>query len=464
MVELLSSDGAKTSERQISMYAHFEGGDWRQAHTDATGQAKFEGVAAGKWQVTAEPSEEDLKTLTPQDNKQEDWAARSSLQKTASVTIVEGETARVVLGAAPTAPVEIRGIVHMGGAPVAGASVQAYFQGEEGGGQQKFARCDDKGAYRLRVDQPGKYSFTASREGATATRWREVDVPAGPSYQLDLELSSGSISGRVLGPDGAPVTEAVVMLAMDRKAAQRRSDGVSAYAQTNTSGEFRFDDLPAGVYTVTARGDTRSSNDDEPPLSSESAKGLSLEQGGTLRDVTLRLSVGGIVQGLVRDSAGKPASLSVVYFRDSSGAVRDEMAAFTDETGHYLCRGIPAGAWSAHALKGNEVSGESGSVRVAVNETSQLDLEMRVGCMLSVEVQDRDGNPVGAAINVFDERGREQQVHGGPTSEGSVTQKVGPLAPGKYTVTAFNHDGVEASATISISSEATRSLQLKLGS
>ncbi len=462
VVELLASNGAKTSGRQISIYPRFDGGDWREARTDATGHATLEGLSAGQWQVSAEPSEEELKELGPQTDEN-DWAARSSLQKTAVATIVEGETARVVLGAPPAAPVEIRGIVHSGGAPVAGARVQAFFQGDAGGGQQKFARCDDKGAYRLSVDQPGKYSFSASREGATPTRWRQVDVPAGPSYQLDLELSAGSISGRVLGPDGAPVAEASVMLGMDQNAAQRRSDGVGGFVQTDKSGEFRFDDLPAGVYTVTAMGDRRSSNDGAPPLSRESVKGLTLEEGGALRDVTLRLSVGGILQGLVRDSAGKPAPRTVVYFRDSAGAVREDMAAFTDETGHYLCRGITPGTWTAHAAKESEVSVESVSVRVAVNETTQLDLEMRVGCMLSVEILDRDGTPVGAAINVVDDRGREQAVRGAPSAEGSKTQKVGPLAPGKYTVTAFNHDGVEASATISLSGETTRTLQLKLG-
>ncbi len=462
VVELMSSGGAKTAGRQISIYPHFEGGDWREARTDAGGGATLEGLAAGQWQVSAEPSEEELKELGPQGNE-DDWEARSSLQKTAVATIVEGETTRVVLGAPPAAPVEIRGVVHSGGAPVAGARVQAYFQGGAGGGQQKFARCDDKGAYRLSVDQPGKYSFTASREGATSTRWRQVDVPEGPSFQVDLELSAGSISGRVLGPDGAPVVEASVMLGMDPKAAQRRSDHVGAFVQTDASGEFRFDDLPAGVYTVTAMGERMSSNEAAPPLSRESVKGLALEEGAALRDVTLRLSVGGILQGLVRDSSGKPAPRSVVYLRDSAGAVREDLAAFTDETGHYLCRGITPGTWTAHAAKDSEVSAESVSVRVAVNETAQLDLEMRVGCMLSVEILDRDGTPVGAAINVVDDRGREQAVRGAPSAEGSKTQKVGPLAPGKYTVTAFNHDGVAASATISLSGETTRSLQLKLG-
>jgi hypothetical protein len=75
-------------------------------------------------------------------------------------------------------------------------------------------------------------------------------------------------------------------------------------------------------------------------------------------------------------------------------------------------------------------------------------------------VHEEDGRPVGASLRVADERG---QVVGSayPLSNGDrgepVTPetgaRIGPIPPGRYTITATNHDGASASREISVSGE-----------
>ena len=455
-LELASGAGPNRSGRQLSLYGQFQGGDWRQATTDAGGHVTLEGLAPGDWQVTLEPSPDELEAQGSEGSR-EDWMLRNSLMKQARVAIVEGETAHVVLGAPPKAPVEVRGVVRTGGSPMAGAGVQAFLHSGSDA-QPKFARCDAKGAYRMTLDQAGSYSFGASRDGMNASQWKNVTVPDGAGFVLDIDLPSGSIAGLVLGPDGAGLASAWVSIELEKP--QLTSEPVSGFASTDDSGAFRLENLPAGVYTLTANGQGSHRTDGADELGAESVHGLNLSEGGTLRDVELRLAPGGSLQGVVRGPDGKPAGDAMVYVLDASGE-RVE-ATGSDDNGRYEFRGVRAGSFTIGAMQANQLS-DPVEVRIVAGEKTKLDLQLRAGAELVVEVQDRDGTPVGASISVQDSRGRNQTLMRSEASADKSSRTVGPLAAGDYTVIATNHDGGQASATVHVSSQETKTVQLKFG-
>ncbi|HUR28925.1 MAG TPA: carboxypeptidase regulatory-like domain-containing protein, partial [Planctomycetota bacterium] len=238
--------------------------------------------------------------------------------------------------------------------------------------------------------------------------------------------------------------------------------------QTDKDGAFRFQNLPAGGYKITASKDQSQWNDrgeeiaPRAPLSREASPVVELAEGAAVRDVVIQLKTGGTLQGVVRDASGRPAAHAFVSVRDPSGVDRNDLSSVADEDGSYECSGIGEGTWTVRAMRQGEVSGEQG-VRITAGEKTVLDLELRTGTELSIQVQERDGTPVGASITVTDAKGRSVNVWREEGGEPGAPQKVGPLAPGQYTVTATNHDGNHVSTNVTLAGEATRSVSLKFG-
>jgi hypothetical protein len=90
---------------------------------------------------------------------------------------------------------------------------------------------------------------------------------------------------------------------------------------------------------------------------------------------------------------------------------------------------------------------------------------------LRVVVQEADGNVVGGRITVVDDRGQEvggrypfdfDAIEGQPSAAESG-QRIGPLLPGHYKVTATNHDRQDVTQDVSVSGEEELVVALKFG-
>jgi predicted Zn-dependent protease len=80
------------------------------------------------------------------------------------------------------------------------------------------------------------------------------------------ETGSVSVSGKVVLPDGKP--------AIGVKVSIGGADFTNMSAQTNSDGEFRFDSLPAGNYTVTIKGnDTFETENESLTIDRNSSRG-----------------------------------------------------------------------------------------------------------------------------------------------------------------------------------------------
>jgi len=149
------------------------------------------------------------------------------------------------------------------------------------------------------------------------------------------EHSSTSITGRVVNESGQPVPNAIVsVFGVGTQRPERRN--------TNTveDGTFRADDLPRGVYAVSARapGYVFAPDTSEP---------VYYKPGDS---VTLRVQKGGVITGAVTDMSGEPVvgiRVSAVPHRDSEGHPSLGLGAgiptYTDDRGIYRLFGLSPG-------------------------------------------------------------------------------------------------------------------------
>jgi uncharacterized GH25 family protein len=457
--ELHSSVGGDLSGWDISLSSN-EGSGWDHAVSDAAGGFVFEHVTAGKYRVQAQ-RRNDTDQATARSRNQFVINAASGKHLSASVTVLEGETAHLTLGSPPRAPVRVTGTVTRSSKPVADVQVSTW-KSEE----LVAATTAADGHYELVIDGSGPSTFSVRTDTGGTQISRAVTIPEGASYTLDFELASGRIAGRVISPDGKPVEHAWVQLQIDRGGAELSSKGINGFLQTDDNGSFNFGSLEPNVYQVSA-------TDVEGRMRNQGAKygvarvgNLHLEEGGQIDDIVIHLEGAAIIAGIVRTSSGAPAIGASIAVRDSRGDIQQDFwNAKTDGSGHYRVDGLAPGVWTVSARLGTEVSDESAAARVASGETANVDLATRSGTVLQVIVEDKDGKVVGASISVRDSKNREQaSVYYAPDSgERPSGHKIGPLAPGSYEVTATNHDQAHASQSISLHGEAESTVRLRLG-
>ena len=148
------------------------------------------------------------------------------------------------------------------GAPLSKVEVIAqHLGGREPGAS---TTTDGKGNFRIVDVDPGQYHIFARRNGYLGTYYgarkssREVTTIALTAGQTlgNLQIKMipfGVIAGTVRDSDGDPVTHVMVELSTAKLSnAQRSVDGYDS-AETNDLGEFRFADLPAGLFYLSVK-------------------------------------------------------------------------------------------------------------------------------------------------------------------------------------------------------------------
>ena len=191
------------------------------------------------------------------------------------------------------------------------------------GGWVQSAQTDERGEWTMRVP-PGKhYFYLASTPpagyAADAQMGRDVNVtaaagasPAQHSASVDfvLERTPGKpVAGRVVGPDGRGIAEAVVSVELE----QSFSPFLSQQVTTDREGRFAFKSLPPGSQLRASRGGVGGMRTIKP-----------VKVTGGERDVTLTVlpAVRIALTGRVLDPAGKlvpRATVALTVWNGSMG-------------------------------------------------------------------------------------------------------------------------------------------------
>ena len=154
--------------------------------------------------------------------------------------------------APPQAPVVVHGRVTHGGEPVARAQVVVLGEGSGLLERMRGDTADDAGAYDVRLNEPGDYTFVVMRKlGSSNGVDFPVTIPKVKRHELDLELPAGSIAGVVWSDRTAGLRRVDACNCAARMAA-RTSHDCSAHARTSSAR------TAASKSTTCRRGATRS--------------------------------------------------------------------------------------------------------------------------------------------------------------------------------------------------------------
>jgi hypothetical protein len=447
----------------------------RMATTDSNGFFEFDRLTPGTYQVM---SMGDAGGGGDDPEDMEDISQSFSEWKFASAEVADGEEVHVVLGAPPEDPVAVSGSITLAGDPVPDVVVNFLPEGAaDAMSSLRMKSTDAKGQYSVQLDKPGGYLVSVQQIGAMGAQNSlefNCEVPEAEEFEYDIDLPVGRISGKVIGPDGEPAKGARVSLSSEGPVPSGSMLG-GRYTEiaTDDQGRYAIEWVRPGSYTVAVGGSLFGGMfGGESAVGRQVRQGVEVREGQSLDGVDFRLREGVSINGVVRYASGQPVSGASVFVRDGSGRLLERFSLLTtDGNGHFTYKGAEPGTYTVSARMEGLASQESAPCTAKEDQPGHAEVVLEEGSMLKVSLEDREGNPIRAAVSVVDANGRqvngmlsmqdllEAFQHGTYTS---TEHRVGPLPEGSYRVVAVADDGKHAEKPVTLSGSGERALKLRL--
>jgi protocatechuate 3,4-dioxygenase beta subunit len=354
------------------------------------------------------------------------------------------------------------------------------------------AETDAAGEYRFAALASGEHRVIASHPSHLASFENFAAVDAAGGAHCDIELAeAASISGRVVGEDGAALAGAVVEAeAVEERAkpGRERADAIAAAweegrillaparAETQSDGSFRITPLEPGTYALTCR------------KSGYAPSSMPMVPAGTA-DAVLTLQRGGAVAGRVLAPDRTPLRGAAVVLRaapstevhrvfnyqevDLSVLDAKPMETRSAEDGSFRLEGVPEGSYEL-AVSAVGFARLERDLEISGAREDLGDLVVATASVISGLVVGPGGQPLeGAVVRADAPRGRirRSNVLSRTEPEALIEARSGPdgrfelggLALGRYDVTAALEGLARATATAVETGEQDLRLALSSG-
>lgn len=366
--------------------------------------------------------------------------------RSASYTLAAGELRRVSLDAAIGASIAGR-VVDPAGSPLAGAEIRVTTTHTSNGGERTSwsppVTTATDGRFLVQGLEPGTHVVHA-----TLLDFRDATLPLGPigdaETRADVELvldEGGTISGRVVWPDGSGAAQAEVDVGNSVERDLRFQEAPTW--KTDDEGRFELKGLGAGPFTVRASHDGQATSADAHPWTAQ-VKDVAVGTHG----LVLTLDAGHAITGRVVDQDGAPQQSFRVTVQPAGSDKRDgvrtqEFTTGEADAGRFVLRGLTEGAWNVSAS--TDQHAPSAAVTCSVpNADGELTIVIQRSASLAGRVVDTSGNGVaGARVTALVsaprsmravDKGRWLQAQGVTTQDGGF--RIEGLCPGSVRVEA----------------------------
>ncbi|HEX9985290.1 MAG TPA: carboxypeptidase-like regulatory domain-containing protein [Thermoanaerobaculia bacterium] len=337
-------------------------------------------------------------------------------------------------------------VVTDSGAPVAEAIVRASSAaaGNMFGGES--VRTDASGNFTLEGLTPGRYTFSASKNGYAEGTLRDVDISTGAPVRISLR-AGGVIYGHVNGLPESEYASATV---------DARGPEGSASSAVDPSGNYRIEGAPSGSVRVSAnvaRGFTS--------RRSSAMKSVQLEPGSSVQ-VDIDFIGQTAVSGRVTRNGKAMANANVSFFPRGSTSQTTSASASTDENGVYTLNGLEDGQYTVMVMDMQRLSPYS--TNYEVRGTGTFDIDMKTSSLRGRVIDAATNEPIADA---------RVQVRGADPAESmfarmAVTDAGGSflldsVSPGRYAVTADKESYGNELKEVTVGDNAPAELEFKLG-
>ncbi len=257
--------------------------------------------------------------------------------------------------------------------PVEGARVRVLVRRTIAGGfssssGQGTAETDGDGEFEIENVSPGPLRLTVNAEGWRTSALEDLEVAAGEAVSgLEIVLERGAtITGRVLGSNGEPVSEAFVSIHVEPGA--RASFMRGAFSRSDGDGRYRLEGVEPGLRQVVAKDADR-----------QLVRELEVALGENRLDLVFE--AGTEVAGRVVGDDGSPVGGALVRlvapseFMSFGGAGQE-----TGPDGAFRFSDVPDGSFQFHVEKQGYAPAVSGAAfEVAGTPLSGIEIRLEAG-------------------------------------------------------------------------------------
>jgi protocatechuate 3,4-dioxygenase beta subunit len=293
---------------------------------------------------------------------------------------------------------------------VAGATVTALERDAArfGNDAAHVAKTGEDGTFQIADCAPGIVAIEAIAPGKARARLDGVvaklkaqdDEPKPDANTLFLQ-PGGRIAGRVLGPDGKPLAEAVVTASpSDGSLFSILKEGRGAQ-RTDADGKFSFDGIQAGNrYTVRATKEGLSSQDEGP---------IAFEAGTDRGDLELKLDAGANLRFRLVTAQDAPVHDVEARLQQQGGSRRRGFAGGANNVDHdkivaegdgkFLIKSLDAGTFDVTLEPPDYADIAREGVKLRSGETTDLGtLRVKESKSIAGRVTDTNGQPIAGAV------------------------------------------------------------------
>lgn len=226
-------------------------------------------------------------------------------------------------------------VVNSAGDPVRGVRVMAKRQQENSGVEQAMgsALTDSEGKFTIEGIDPGENNWLVANKGEYLEAVSETFAAAsGESVDVQpIRLAlGGAVAGRVVGPQGAPISGCMVVISGEGDTEITRAGNPSS--ETNANGEFKIQGLPAGTVDLVVKAGH---------YLEKTVPGVVVEEGAIHANIEIALEQGQAVSGRVVDQAGAPVAAAEIVVRDFAQGLK-ELRGSSVSDGRFTIDGIVA--------------------------------------------------------------------------------------------------------------------------